>query len=342
MSSLSKPRALPLLDMRALAAGGEARARFLVELRTAAREVGFFYLAGHGIPEARAAELVRLAWRFFALPEEEKLAIEMVNSPHFVGYTRAGWERTRGRSDWREQIDFGPEVPALPVTPDLPPWMRLQGPNQWPESLPELRPALLAWQADLSRLTFRLLEAFAAALEQEEDAFAPIYGDTPNARMKLIRYPGREATPDDQGVGPHKDSGFLTFLLQDQEPGLQVETDTGWVDAAPVPGTFVVNIGELLELATNGYLRATTHRVITPPAGRQRLSIAFFLGARLDAEVPLLTLPPALAAEARGPASDPLNPLFRDIGRNYLKGRLRSHPDVAQRHYADLLAQQAG
>jgi isopenicillin N synthase-like dioxygenase len=79
------------------------------------------------------------------------------------------------------------------------------------------------------------------------------------------------------------------------------------------------------------------HRVITPPAGVERISAAFFLGARLDAVVPLLHLPPALACHARGPERDPLNPLFREVGLNYLKGRLRSHPDVAARHHADLM-----
>jgi len=109
------------------------------------------------------------------------------------------------------------------------------------------------------------------------------------------------------------------------------------VEAPPLPGSFVVNIGELLELATNGYLRATVHRVVAPPAGRDRVSIAFFFSARLDAEIPLLPIAPAFAALARGPASDPANPLFRDVGINQLKQRLRSHPDVAARHYPDLL-----
>jgi hypothetical protein len=77
--------------------------------------------------------------------------------------------------------------------------------------------------------------------------------------------------------------------------------------------------------------------VVTPPAGRERISAAYFLGARLDATVPLLSLPPSLASEARGPERDPGNPLFREVGQNYLKGRLRSHPDVAQRYYADLV-----
>jgi isopenicillin N synthase-like dioxygenase len=116
-----------------------------------------------------------------------------------------------------------------------------------------------------------------------------------------------------------------------------VETAQGWIDVVPRPGTLVVNIGEALELASDGCLRATLHRVVSPPAGQERLSAAFFLGPRLDARVPLLALPPELAAVARGPERDPDNPLYRDVGQNYLKGRLRSHPDVARRYYADIV-----
>ena len=137
---------------------------------------------------------------------------------------------------------------------------------------------------------------------------------------------------------PTRISGFVTLLLQEKQAGLQVQADDGgWIDAPPVPGTFVVNIGEILEMASNGYLRANVHRVVSPAAGADRLSVALFLGARHDATVPLLTLPPHLAAQARGVTQDPDNPLFREVGRNYLKSRLRSHPDVARRHYADLI-----
>jgi isopenicillin N synthase-like dioxygenase len=97
----------------------------------------------------------------------------------------------------------------------------------------------------------------------------------------------------------------------------------------------------LLELATDGYLKATVHRVVTPPAGTDRLSVAFFLGAPFDAEVPLLDLAPHLKAQAGGVTRDPHNPLFRNSGQNALKSRLRSHPDVAARHHADLLVAQA-
>jgi isopenicillin N synthase-like dioxygenase len=104
------------------------------------------------------------------------------------------------------------------------------------------------------------------------------------------------------------------------------------------PGSFVINIGELLELASDGYLTANVRRAVTPPAGSERLSIAFFLGANLDARVPLLDLPADLAAKRHGVTRDPSNPLIREVGINALDSRLRSHPDVAQRHHADLVS----
>lgn len=331
---------LPFLDLRQLDGDAAERWLFLEHLRAAARDVGFFYLVGHGISQDFIDTLLAATRRFFGLPEADKLAIEMVNSPHFRGYTRVGWEHTRGRPDWREQVDIGAERPTLPRGPGRPAWERLQGPNQWPAGHPELKPIILRWQEEATALAVRLTQAFAASLGQAENVFEPIYGERPNQLVKIIRYPGREATESDQGVGAHKDSGFVTILLQDKVSGLQVEGPDGWIDAPPIPGSFIINVGELLEMASNGYLRATVHRVVTPPTGTDRLSVALFLGARLDSTVPVLTLSPELAAEARGISQDPHNPLFRDVGKNYLKGRLRSHPDVARRHYADLLSEE--
>ncbi|WP_176396483.1 isopenicillin N synthase family dioxygenase [Yersinia frederiksenii] len=338
-ANVASTHSLPLLDLALLNGSETDRQAFLADLRHAARDIGFFYLTGHGIDPTLLEQIQTLSRQFFALPDEEKLAVAMVNSPHFRGYNRAAAELTRGQPDWREQFDIGAERTPLPQTLETPRWAQLQGPNQWPAALPELKPALLQWQREMTGMALRLLRAFALALDLDENAFDELYGDKPNEHIKLIRYPGRETTQSGQGVGAHKDSGFLSFLLQDKQRGLQVEVEEGrWIDAVPQPGTFVVNIGELLELASNGYLRATVHRVETPPAGTDRLSIAFFLGVRLDAVVPLYQLPAAIAAEARGPASDPQNPLFRDVGLNYLKGRLRSHPDVASRHYPGVIA----
>lgn len=328
---------LPVLDLARYTSSAE-RDAFLADLRHAARDIGFFYLINHGVDDALQNAVQREARRFFALTEAQKEQVAMIHSPHFRGYNRAASEITRGQPDWREQFDIGAERPALLLSDSDPRWRRLQGPNLWPDALPTLKPALLEWQRAMTSMALRLLRAFAEALQLPADAFDELYGSKPNEHIKLIRYPGQHATQSAQGVGAHKDSGFLSFLLQDEQKGLQVEVAPDrWIDAAPRAGSFVVNIGELLELATNGYLRATVHRVVSPPADRERLSIAFFLGAQLEANVPLYTLPPHLAEEARGPESDPLNPLLRDVGWNYLKGRLRSHPDVAERYYRDVL-----
>ncbi|MDR3434951.1 MAG: isopenicillin N synthase family oxygenase [Rouxiella aceris] len=329
---------IPVLDLSKLAGSPSERAEFLHALRVAARDIGFFYLINHGVDHSLLAQVQNQSRAFFSLPTQEKEQVAMIHSPHFRGYNRAASERTRGQPDWREQFDLGAERLPIRQHDDLPAWTRLQGPNQWPASLPQLKPLLLRWQQVMTAMSLQILRAFAESLDLPADAFDPLYGDKPNEHIKLIRYPGREAAQSSQGVGAHKDSGFLSFLLQDHQKGLQVEVADGqWVDALPIEGAFVVNIGELLELATNGYLRATVHRVIAPAAGEERLSIAFFLGARLDAVVPVFQLPAELAAQANGPESDPQNPLLRDVGWNYLKGRLRSHPDVAERYYADIL-----
>jgi len=335
MSALTTAE-LPVIDFALLSGNQQQQQQVLEKLSQAARDVGFFYLINHGIDRELLDEVQHVARKFFALPQADKSAVAMANSPHFRGYNLAGVEITRSQPDYREQFDIGAEREALPVTADSPTWQRMQGPNQWPETLPELQTVVTRWQQQMTAVALELLRAFAGALNLPRNAFDNLYGDYPNEHIKLIRYPGRTEGESRQGVGAHKDSGFLTMLLQDDQPGLQVEvTPDNWIDASPLPGAFVVNIGELLELATNGYLRATVHRVVSPPQSSERLSIAFFLGAQLDAVVPIYQLPPQLAELAQGPSSDPLNPLLREVGWNYLKGRLRSHPEVAQRFYPE-------
>lgn len=330
------PEKLPVLDLSELDKAADRKA-FLEHLRETAHGIGFFYVTGHGIPDNLIRDVLTQSRLFFALPEEDKLAIGMVNSPQFRGYNRAGLEHTRGKPDWREQIDIGAELIAQPIDLSSPPWTRLRGPNQWPAALPSLKPIVLDYLERVTALAVKITRGFAEALEQPADIFEPIYTPAPNQLLKIVRYPGREKTEGDQGVGAHKDSGFVTVLLQDTQAGLQVEGKSGWIEAPPIPGTFVINIGEVLEMASNGYLRANVHRVVSPASGSDRLSVPFFFGARLDATIPVLNLPPHLARQARGVTQDPQNPLFRDVGKNYLKSRLRSHPDVARRHHGDLL-----
>ena len=304
---------LPTLDLRQFDAGGGERLSLLRELRTAARNVGFFYLVGHGIEDSLIRDVLSVSRRFFALSEKDKLAIEMVNSPHFRGYNRAGYEHTRGKPDWREQVDIGPERPALPFDPAAPPWTRLQGPNQWPAAFPEFKLILLAYQEETTALALRVLRAFAAALEQPEDVFAPIYTPAPNPLIKIIRYPGRAADESDQGVGAHKDLGFVTLLLQDKQAGLQVQAeDGGWIDAPPVPGAFVVNIGEILR---NGlqrlFARQRPSRGLADGGNGSPVRRAFpRCASRCDCAPPLAVAAPR-GASARGHARSGQSALSR-------------------------------
>lgn len=331
---------LPVLDLSLLDAGPEAAARFREELRAATHDVGFFYLTGTGVSPQLEARLHRAARDFFALPDADKLAIENVTSPHFRGYTRVGGERTQGKVDWREQIDIGPEREAV-VDPEAPDFARLIGPNLWPTAQPELREVATAWQEHLTGVARKLLRAWAVALGASETYFDEHFGE-PSTLLKIVRYPGSPSPEPAQGVGAHKDSGVLTLLwVEPGKGGLQVERDGAWVDAPPVPGAFVVNIGEMLEYATGGYLIATNHRVVSPRQPDDRISVPFFFNPALDARLPLIDLPAELAAEARGVTQDPSNPIHGLYGENALKSRLRAHPDVAERWHADLLAARA-
>ena len=328
---------LPVLDLSLLDQGPDAAARFRDELRAATHDVGFFYLTGTGVSAELEANLLKVAKDFFALPEAEKLSIENVTSPHFRGYTRVGGERTQGRVDWREQIDIGPERDAIDDR-EGPGYNRLIGPNLWPAAQPELKDVVTEWHDHLTGVARKLLRAWALALGAEEQYFDRHFGD-PQTLIKIVRYPGKDDPTPQQGVGAHKDSGVLTLLwVEPGKGGLQVERDGEWVDAPPVPGAFVVNIGELLEYATQGYLRATNHRVISPRFPDERISVPFFFNPALDARLPIIELPAELAAEARGVEDDPTNPIHATYGENALKSRLRAHPDVAERWHSDLLA----
>ncbi|GGM32681.1 isopenicillin N synthase family dioxygenase [Promicromonospora citrea] len=328
---------IPVLDLSLLDGDAAHQERFRDELRRATHEVGFFSLVGHGVPRDLIDRAYATARAFFALPEEQKLAIENVRSPHFRGWTRMGGERTLGRVDQREQIDIGAErtpVPAAPGTPDY--WV-LEGPNLWPEALPELREVAQEWLARLDAVATRLLRAWAEALGAPADHFDAVF-ERPSPHLKIARYPGVAAAAPAQGVGAHKDLGVLTLLsVEDGKAGLQVEKDGEWLDVVPPAGAFVVNIGELLEIATDGYLKATLHRVVSPAPGTERISIPYFHGPALDARIPAVDLPAALRAQAPGVTRDPANPLHAVFGENWLKSRVRAHPNVVEARHPYLL-----
>jgi isopenicillin N synthase-like dioxygenase len=148
---------LPIVDLSRFTGSGQERAAFLADLRRILhRSWVFLSQRSRRCPQS-IADVISASKRFFALPLKDKLAIEMANSPRFRGYTPPGGEYTRGERDWREQLDTNTEAEAAAITPDSPPWKRLIGPNQWPASQPELKPLLLKYQAEATRVSIEVL-----------------------------------------------------------------------------------------------------------------------------------------------------------------------------------------
>ena len=332
---------LPLLDIAPFLADPDSPAGrgFVTQLTAACREPGFCYLRGHGIDAGLEKAAAAAARAFFARPKSERHQLEIANSPHFRGYTILGDERTQGISDWRDQLDVGPEEPATECGSDDPPWLRLRGPNQWPASVPEMAPATLNWMAALEPVGIAIVRALALGLGQTLNAFDDHILPRPDVHVKIIRYPAQTGSKDTgQGVGLHHDSGLLSFILQDDQPGLEVHTKDGLLPATPIPGTYVMNLGQMMQAASNGYLRATPHRVESPPSGKERLSLAYFFNPMLESVFAPVELPEHLIAEmdkVEVPLAD--DPVHATFGDNTLKIRLRAHPDVAARHYADVV-----
>lgn len=199
---------------------------------------------------------------------------------------------TDNQIDHREQLQFAPEQSANAFIPTISRnWEGLQGPNQWPLStlvlVPELKPSILQFMDQLGILSQHLMEAVALSLNLEATYFRDLFGSSPYHRLKCAKYPPVE-NANTIGCGAHKDTGFLTVLLQDMVGGLQGQHPaTGrWMDTCPIPDTFVVTMGESIEKLTGGLYHATVHRVLNNTSGQDRFSIPFFFDPSLSAEIP--------------------------------------------------------
>ncbi|EPT04740.1 hypothetical protein FOMPIDRAFT_1046000 [Fomitopsis schrenkii] len=344
---------VPILDY-SLASDPARKPEFLAQLRHALINVGFLYLANPPVAREDIDAVIAYAPRLFDLPQNTKDRIRMANSEHFLGYSRLGAEITKGQTDQREQYDFATPYEAR-WKPGEPEYLRLWGPSQWPdeELLPGFKDTFLRYLAQTEKLSYEFIGLLAEAFGLPREIMRGFYetdGPTPH-RAKVVKYPPLDDLASNQGVGPHFDGGFLTFLLQaSPHPGLQVQNLSGqWIDAPPIPGTFVVNIGKALETVTQGLARATSHRVLSPPKGSTpRYSIPFFqnIAQRISVKDIQLEFPPEILQlkEKRGEVgtTDSVNYTEYGLlptGQVNLIGRVKSHPDVAERHYPDLFKQ---
>jgi isopenicillin N synthase-like dioxygenase len=285
---------VPLIDVRALVnRSSDAAARRAVAARigAACRESGFFYVTGHGVDAGLLAHLEELSRRFFARPLDEKMAIRMARGgTAWRGYFPVGGELTSGRPDLKEGLYFGAELgPDHPLVRAGTP---LHGPNLFPSEPHGLRQAVLDYMAALTHLGHSLMTGIALSLGLEEDYFAARYTADPLVLFRIFNYPSGPGTAEDGqpvwGVGEHTDYGVLTILAQDNAGGLQVKSRPGgevrWIEAPPIPGSFVCNIGDMLDRMTRGVYRSTPHRVLNR-SGRDRLSLPFFFDPGWTTEV---------------------------------------------------------
>ncbi|KAL2271068.1 hypothetical protein VTJ83DRAFT_439 [Remersonia thermophila] len=352
---------IPILDL-SLAKDPATKPQFLKELRFALMEVGFLYLKNVGISDETFQRVIEEGVGFFDIPEEEKLKIEMKNAPSFLGYSRLSAEITAGAIDHREQIDLSTEHPAPP--PGAPIYYNLLGPNQWPspEVLPRFREVFTDYMKRMGEISIYFTSLIAEAIELPSDAFNKYFDADQQHKLKIVKYPDVGQLGEDgksrQGVGPHKDSMLSSYLLQaSPHRGLQVQNMRGeWIDCPPIPGTLVVAIGQGLEALTQGVCVSTTHRVLSPAAGEgARFSIPFFQGVRLDADFDELEtvgvgkVPGHVreerrrVAEKNGGRIDDVEFTFRKggvattLGEATFRNRVKSHPDVAERWYPEIL-----
>jgi isopenicillin N synthase-like dioxygenase len=348
------PDPVPVIDLAPWFDGNPQQRQALCgRLRRVCHEIGFFYAVNHGIPPAISEAYLATLKAFFALPLQTRQAIDKHNSPQFRGWEKLGSELTNNCTDYREQIDIGVERDAI-AHPD-PYYMALVGPNQWPPpgALPRFRQTVEDYFARLSEVARQILRMMSLALGLEETHIEKVFGANPSPYLKLIRYP--RTLDGGQGVGVHKDSGFLTLLLQDENPGLEAQAnDNSWHRVDPLAGSLVVNTGELLQLVTQNYFIATPHRVINA-ADRERYSSAFFYSPDLNTRLDPLPIDAALveqalrsarhgseglmasraelAAGTGGMASSEKPSVF---GEKYWQRWVRSYPDIARRFYPDL------
>ncbi|MBL8382166.1 MAG: isopenicillin N synthase family oxygenase [Burkholderiales bacterium] len=272
--------AVPVIDL-AGASSAELANRLAVagEVHRACRDIGFFYVANHGVDRALVAAQFDWARRFFALPQADKDAIALSRSPCNRGYEPMGGQTLDADTppDLKEGFYMGwhlePDHPL--VRAGLP----NHGPNAWPAGLPGFREQMQAYYAALFDLGRRIARLVALSLELPEDHFDGDF-ETPMTILRLLHYPPHPANarPNQLGAGAHTDWGLITILAQDDCGGLEVRNADGvWLQAPPIPDTFVVNLGDMLERWTNGLYRSNLHRVRNAAAGRDRYSVPFFL-----------------------------------------------------------------
>jgi len=267
---MTNPPHIPVIDIRGL----DDDAAVLAQMDAACRDWGFFQIVGHGVPTALIDAMHASMRAFFALPIERKRAIERTATNAWGFYDR---ELTKNARDWKQIFDVGPDETDGPLAGSL---------AQWPAAatLPDFRPTIDAFYRACEALSFRLLAALSRCLGMPPTYLHAAFTPRHSSFLRLNYYPvcASPAAPDTPtgtpghfGINHHTDSGALTVLLQDDQPGLQVFRRGTWTLVEPNPDALVVNIGDIVQVWSNDRYPAALHRVLANSLA-QRYSAPFF------------------------------------------------------------------
>lgn len=285
---------MPVIDLSSLrSADKQERKRLANEIADSCSNLGFFYIKNHGVPQSAIDEMFAAAHEFCSLPLDQKMKLSMVDHENFLGYLPMLYMGNDPDIKGNRYESFFIQKQFSPDDPDVLAGKRLHAMNRWPEEMPGLRTAMLSYYEKTEALTFDLLNVFAIGLDLPEDTFSRHF-KKPMSRLRLMHYPPQDPMdPSEQmGVRPHTDPGLVTLLSQDQIGGLEVLMPGGeWYAVPPIPGTYVVNLGEMMKIMTDGVFAATPHRVINR-YGADRYSIPFFVDPDFDTVItPLMKNP---------------------------------------------------
>jgi isopenicillin N synthase-like dioxygenase len=280
----ANPSSIPIIDLTALTGGTGSADAVAAEISRACRDNAFFYIVGHGVSEDLQQRLEELSRQFFAEDLDTKMTIRMERAGRtWRGYFPVGAELTLGRPDQKEGLYFGSELDEN--HPKVAAGVPLHGRNLFPD-IPGFRETVLEYIDALTGLGHTVMRGVSLSLGLDADYFDERYTHDPLILFRIFHYPplADSQSAEQWSVGEHTDYGLLTILRQDTAGGLQVKSQAEWIDAPPVPGSFVCNIGDMLERITGGLYRSTPHRVRNV-SGAGRLSFPFFFDPNWDAEV---------------------------------------------------------
>ena len=307
-------RDIPVIDFAPAFASGSPDALEAVarQVKRASESVGFFYLAGHGVPDAVVDAAFAASRELHALPDPEKRRLKL--NENNIGYLAvnqsiqgASTIHKATRPNYNESFFISHDRGA--DHPDVVAGVPLRGRNQWPEGRERIRTAMMTYFKTLEGVGERMLPVLARALGMPAEHFVPFFASEAHINLRFLHYPPQDIADDEQfGQGPHTDNSFITILARMDVPGLAVRLPSGeWLAPPVIPGTFLVNLGNMMKRWSNDRFLSTPHAVLNE-SGTDRYSIAFFYSPAPSAVIECLP-------SCTGPDDPPHYPpaVYRDL-----------------------------